>query len=480
MIDWSNKSIVLNLNPPIGAGETRFKNINEANVFFGRNGSGKSEILRQLSKQEPNSRHLVVPERPGEIAINPSYSQDEQDGNQRAQIRQTNQVGDFRQRAVSRINTYLRKRGLTSTDKSVNIQEFHNWIDILMPEFRFRITPDVQPGYLLKDLSGRQVNSVNELSSGEADMLLVGIDILTTVFMWELDKSTNRALFLDEPNIHIHSDLDEHFANFIHQLSEKYEFTVFIATHSTSLLAAFGKQYSDRLSVFYIKKGDQEILGRRYDDHLSQLVGILGGNTIMGSIFGQPLILVEGFDDYEAWNKAARCPNGPKISVIHCSGAGGVDNDRKSLNKVFQALSSPTSKKGWALEDGDKKPDNYKPQMTDPIPKIFLECRELENLYLSDEVLENIGTNWQDVKSRIHTYIQEHPSSNAKDRLKEIIADRQKSDIKAVINIIAEIVDEKNVSWQIRVGQYLGKGRPVGKCATFLGNDALNAVWGSK
>ncbi len=63
---------------------------------------------------------------------------------------------------------------------------------------------------------------------------------------------------------------------------------------------------------------------------------------------------------------------------------------------MFAALREGQNLSGYALLDGDKA----KPQPSQDNPQkhvrfIQLACHEFENLYLTDQVLALLGTNWQ-------------------------------------------------------------------------------------
>jgi hypothetical protein len=47
----------------LGGGSWSLKGLRGINVLFGRNGSGKSLLLRKLRDLDPSSSHYIVPER---------------------------------------------------------------------------------------------------------------------------------------------------------------------------------------------------------------------------------------------------------------------------------------------------------------------------------------------------------------------------------------------------------------------------------
>ena len=56
--------------------------------------------------------------------------------------------------------------------------------------------------------------------------------------------------------------------------------------------------------------------------------------------------------------------------------------------------------------------------------------------------------------------------------------DRGTHDLKAVINEVAQILDERPVLWSVRVGKLLGASRPSGQLAEFLGDPVVETFWG--
>ncbi|GAG33079.1 unnamed protein product, partial [marine sediment metagenome] len=47
-------------------------------------------------------------------------------------------------------------------------------------------------------------------------------------------------LLIDEPDMHLHPDLQQNFAHFIFEVLNKFNIQILVATHSTTLLSALG------------------------------------------------------------------------------------------------------------------------------------------------------------------------------------------------------------------------------------------------
>jgi len=53
----------------MGNGHWKLKNLSPITVLFGKNGSGKSVLLRQIRDKAPEENHYCVPERGGKYFI---------------------------------------------------------------------------------------------------------------------------------------------------------------------------------------------------------------------------------------------------------------------------------------------------------------------------------------------------------------------------------------------------------------------------
>ena len=103
----------------------------------------------------------------------------------------------------------------------------------------------------------------------------------------------------------------------------------------------------------------------------------------------------------------------------------------------------------WEIE-GLTPIDKSLPQPSETNPQkqirfIGLACHEAENLYLSDEVLRSKGTNWTDATEAIIARASQH--GNKQKLLEEAPKwDRQKEDLKTIIEEIAKSIDPKKCS----------------------------------
>ena len=199
----------------------------------------------------------------------------------------------------------------------------------------------------------------------------------------------------------------------------------------------------------------------------------------MGVLFGAPLLLVEGDDDMRIWSQVPR--HGViQMAVIPCKGEQ-INQYRRTLEQIFAAIRDPgDGPAGFVLYDGDKALPEPRPD--DPqehVRAIRLNCREAENLYLTDEVLDYIGTDWE---SSMGALQEAAPKFGKKEHLVDEIDqwDRQSHDVKELINEIARTLDSKGLHWTVRVGKTIGASRPDGQLAEFLGPSVVDALWGSQ
>jgi predicted ATPase len=452
-------------------------NLNHLTVLFGKNGSGKSILLRAIRDLDSETTHYVIPERTGNITFEPSFMAEEIEASRRKDASSSNFVNGYRSRVISRIQSYFNTRGATrSRQLPGNPDDLEELLKYLLSDFEITLRAGNPPYRLIRLSDGAEITDVSVLSSGESQLLSLSIDILTIAAIWDIQKKDKRILLIDEPDTHLHPDLQIRFADFISQVVKKFDLQVIIATHSTTLLSALGQFCHNDCSTIFLNRTINEFKAQPFNKYLKELSSCLGGHLLMGPLFGAPLMLVEGDDDYRVWSQIPR-HGFLNLAVLPTNG-DEIKHYQKTLERLFSSISE-VHIVGLALIDGDKEltqasasnPQNY-------IPFIRLGCRECENLYLTDEVLADLGLNWEEARIRIKA--ESHKYGNKSEQLNQVPEqDRRTCDLKGIMNELSQILDSKNVHWTTRVGNVLGKETPKGQLMEFLGPSLLKAIWGN-
>src|SRR5690348_1802695 len=90
-----------------GSNRWKVSDLTDVVVFVGKNGSGKSALLRSWRDQDIEGVHYVAPERTGEMDFHPSYMQEEMNPAGRQGYSRRNFVPEYRRRILSRVQHYF-------------------------------------------------------------------------------------------------------------------------------------------------------------------------------------------------------------------------------------------------------------------------------------------------------------------------------------------------------------------------------------
>jgi len=459
-------------------------NLNKINIILGKNGSGKSTILRHLqsnfhSIENFGKSKYITPERGGALVYDAGVEQNLSNESWTNE-RMKNLAPAFRQQSVAQ---YRKLKDIIleeienekRSDKDYKFDLYIDKINSLLDNIKIQRNG---ASFKIYKRDNTQELSANVISSGESELISLGIECL--IFSKEIIAGKENILFLDEPDVHLHPDLQVRLVNFLINLVDDDNFRVVIATHSTAILGVL-ERYSDT-GVAFLSFGQKEIEFSQVTDVYKKILPIFGAHPLSNFFNESPILLVEGEDDERIWQQVVRSSQG-KIKLYPCS-VESVDNlndyeieAQKILNSVYD------NAKGFSLRDKDDGSDS---SITDllPIVRMKLSCRNAENLLLADETLNSLSVNWLDLKSKIETWLlnnASHPHFQIMNNFKEGGFDRKNFDIKDIRNDLMGIIGSSK-PWEVAVGQAIANINMVsipinfnedGKILSFLGEKVV-------
>jgi ABC-type cobalamin/Fe3+-siderophores transport system ATPase subunit len=241
--------------------------LDKINIVLGKNGCGKSTLLKDVEQgiaglEEWGIARYITPERGGALVYEPNV---EQSANSNtgwvAQVRRVNQFGQFRQVTMVQYRklewTILREiadvngRGEIA---DVSFDAYLGKINALLENIEIR--PDIQTTTF--KIFGRTAGTeipADKISSGESELISLAIECLA--FSREIVTGKDNLLCLDEPDVHLHPDLQARLMRFLDELVAEHGFTILLATHSTPILGELAS--SDRTAVAFMQSGQKEL-----------------------------------------------------------------------------------------------------------------------------------------------------------------------------------------------------------------------------
>jgi predicted ATP-dependent endonuclease of OLD family len=455
--------------------------LERVNILFGKNGTGKSTFLQNIYKTQSNDFHLVVPERGGGNMLYQSNIFDQENKeNERKSVRSKNYDGQYRERSISRTASILSSLGHKTYVKKEVVEEtlvetIEALFGVFLPEFIAKFSGN-QP-YSIEfyrsdeNNNSTKITDTTQLSSGQVEALSLAADIVTQAVLWRNEK---KCILVDEPDAHLHLDLQNRFAIFIEEVSRKFDIQFIITTHSQALLASL-MNVCDSIGIVCLDSKKEEIKAIQKNDNFI-FSNLLSSDLALSKVIGRKIVIVEGNDDFLVWNQAARNQNFDDIAIIE-AGGGDILQYKTYTEKILNAISDDASKAGITLTDRDKKEDTTH-DTNSILPIQRLQCYSIENLLLTNEVLHSIKS---DIDLNVELDSISSSSPEDKVEIDKIKTDKKGTKIsKDLIKKIHNKIDthSNTADWRIRVGKVLGKARPTGELLDFLGNDVVNYIWG--
>ena len=235
-------------------------------------------------------------------------------------------------------------------------------------------------GFSLQTKLGEPLDEAN-ISSGESELIALAIEVL----VFSRQTMTNKTLLLDEPDVHLHPDLQQKFIAFVESVAMAHDIRVVIATHSTAIIGAFSRA-ADLQIVPVSTRVQTEFTSFRRTLVCEGILPIFGAHPLSTAFNRSPIVLLEGDDDRRVLEQVVRSGAG-RFTMSPC--VVGSVNDlaewEQWLDRFLPVLyDTPMA---FSLRDLDGAED----ASIDDLPyvcRMRLNCYAMENLLLSDQVLE--------------------------------------------------------------------------------------------
>jgi hypothetical protein len=313
------------------------------------------------------------------------------------------------------------------------------------------------------------------LSSGESELISLGIEAL--VFSREIVVDKPNYLLLDEPDVHLHPDLQSRLIAFLTTLVDEHGFTVLIATHSTAILGSLSSVEDS--TVAFIRGGDRQISFRTITESLDRILPVFGAHPLSNVFNERPILIVEGEDDERVWQQAVRSSRG-RIAIypVSCSGVTGMHDYEEEVRRVVSSIYD--APQAFSLRDRDDGPEEI--DDLPPVSRMRLSCRAIENLILCDDVLDAVGLDWDTAKEKMDRWINSQPEHVRFDDMVGFQAadyPRKSADLKQIRLVLVDAILGSTKSWEVLVGQVIaGAERP--DAGATPDPDSLQAYLGAK
>ena len=328
-------------------------------------------------------------------------------------MRRNNRFDNFRQMSVTefrRLETLvLRKIEKDQTLRQDLSFSFDSTLEMLNGLLdNIIIVRGDSSGFAIKTKGTNETQGAGTLSSGESELVSLAIEILAFAYSAETYKDKKSYLLLDEPDVHLHPDLQERLMTLLVKAVNDRDIVVIIATHSTAILGALSDNTDARVGFMAPKQ--EEVTFKPINDSMRNILPIFGAHPLSNVFNKKPILLVEGDDDERIWQQAVRTSQG-RLSVWPCQ-AGDV----QSLNEYEDQVEAITgaiyeNARAYSLRDRDDSP--YEIEDKPIITRMRLFCRAAENLIVTDDVLGILGTDWDKMRIAIEEWLEKFPKSSA-------------------------------------------------------------------
>lgn len=458
------------------------------NLIVGRNGSGKSRFLRGLSdlrNEEGYYVSYISPERAGTFEPDSNIENNlRQNQAWLYDVRGKNQAANFKRASAIRLKDLAVRfalrmeedRVLRDSEKTFATEYLAKINGMLSNVSITRSGSEFQ----FQGRSG-EVVSAEMLSSGESEVVSLATEVM--YFFATVDAEKMNLLLLDEPDVHLHPDLQARFARFllneVQALAEplRNRVIVCVSSHSTSLICALSGSAGCSIGT---KDFDSNVVSQKPIASALQKVSTFFGHSLSKCISDDVPVIIEGEDDERVWQQAARSSQG-RLKIFPCL-ALTVDKQGELENFCNTMLTSIYDDPiALSIRDGDGVKENL--NNVGCVRRFRLQCYAIENLLLTNEVLTSLGVDWHGLVAEVKGWLEGHPSHKSCGLLSRLIESENRlrdEKIKEVRQLIPSILGSQK-PWEVLVGQAIALVTQEAEegehsIISYLGRDTLTAL----
>lgn len=441
--------------------------LNNINIIMGRNGSGKSRFLRDIEdrvNQDKNHFYVryVSPERAGSFKRNGSvFTNMNDDPEWLRSTRAVNQADNFKAASAMLFREaetiYLRRLANTPEIRNDPERNFHTDRLSKVNQLLTNISLEIgQADFEFRSLTNGQIISPDKISSGESESVALAAEIL--YFFDTIDPAKFNVLLLDEPDVHLHPDLQARLGKLIIAMLDEFKdyedsIAVCLSTHSSPLVCSLAA--SPYVSIGTKSFSVDTVKLKLASTELRKIAPFFG-HPLSLSLSDDAALILEGEDDERVWQQAARTSQG-QINVFPVL-AGSVDQQGEletfCINLLRTLYDNPIA---FSLRDGDGIV-NQPLEHRFPLERYRLQCYAIENALLTDSCLAVMDTTWEGLVTAATKWAKDNPSHSDITLIEELFrsVDRLRhKKIKKIRQLICAIVGCKK-PWEVVVGQAIG------------------------
>lgn len=446
-------------------------------ILLGKNGSGKSTLLRSLDRNDPSVKY-ITPERGGTLKYEPNIDNNiQQNINWLSDTRRRNRFESFRQQSAAQFRNleilFLREMERTPELRQ-DLNHNFDWILADLNEYLPAIRlVRADRGFSIENTEGLRIDE-DQISSGEAEFIAQAIELL----VFARTAAAGKLLLFDEPDVHLHPDLQCRFAQLIEKTAIEHDIRVVIATHSTAIASGFSPNV-DLQVVPVTSRSQTEFDGFERTEVSDQLLPIFGSHPLSTLFVKSPIVLVEGEDDRRVIEQFVRSSNG-RVQRSPCV-VGSVEDMNRWEQWLVQFLPAIYDNPiAYSLRDLD---DGTESAIDDLgfVRRAKLNCYSMENLLLTDESLDRAGCSSEELLRLLSAWDAGHPLARDVAELVARFEDRRTLKIKSVRNIVTALMGVTK-PWEVHLGQVLSAAGWANSTRTnslrvYLGDKAKSEIF---